>query len=327
MPTPLFSTYRQGENRVTSSLLAVFERLGIDVVARLLGAALERSELQLVGYRNQPGKGGVGVPDAEMRASFRFLFEVKTARGALAGAAAHAQLDGHLKNLDATDGTYADQLLVALTPDPGPPELVADIGDERLMWTSFEALSQAFRDLLDDEDEPAGEQQRFLLRELLALFALDGLLPGDDVAVVAAGAAYDEWREFGAYVCQPNRTFRDAGLFGFYRAKRVEREYPQVVAHEREVLFDEDAAEWWRRSGRPHGPGIARVIGGMLAAGLRSEGTTYGVVLLQHADDPELSKRDAPLPHDHPGAWTQGQRYARLDRLLTAGSTADLTRT
>ena len=36
---PLFSTYRQGENRVTSSLLAVFERIDLSAVARLLGAA------------------------------------------------------------------------------------------------------------------------------------------------------------------------------------------------------------------------------------------------------------------------------------------------
>lgn len=323
MPTPLFSTYRQGENRVTSSLLAVFERLGIDLVARLLGSALEQPELQLVRYRTLPTGDAQGVPDAEMKASFRFLFEVKTARNALH----RDQLERHLENLDTTMSSHAHQLLVVLTPDAGPPPLVGALDDQRAVWTSFEALSQAVGDLLRDVDEPASEQQRFLLRELLALFALDRLLPGDDVAVVAARVAYDEWQKFGAYVCQPTKTFRDAGHFGFYRAKQVEREFPRVLAHEREVLFDEDTAEWWERSGEPHGAGMARVIREMLAAGLRTEGTTYGVVLLQHADDPELSKRDASLTHNHPGAWTQGQRYAGLDRLLTAGSTADLTRT
>jgi hypothetical protein len=29
---PLFSTYRQGENRVTSSLMAVFERVDLSIV-------------------------------------------------------------------------------------------------------------------------------------------------------------------------------------------------------------------------------------------------------------------------------------------------------
>ena len=50
---PLFSTYRQGENRVTASMLAVFERIDLALVERLLGAASGESELQMVSFRNQ----------------------------------------------------------------------------------------------------------------------------------------------------------------------------------------------------------------------------------------------------------------------------------
>ena len=35
--TPLFSTYRQGENRVTSSMLAVFERIDLATRDAALG--------------------------------------------------------------------------------------------------------------------------------------------------------------------------------------------------------------------------------------------------------------------------------------------------
>jgi hypothetical protein len=37
--TTLFSTYRKGENRVTASMLAVFERIDPGVLERLLAAA------------------------------------------------------------------------------------------------------------------------------------------------------------------------------------------------------------------------------------------------------------------------------------------------
>jgi hypothetical protein len=40
---PLFSTYRQGENRVTSSMLAVFERIDLSLLETLLGAAAGRT--------------------------------------------------------------------------------------------------------------------------------------------------------------------------------------------------------------------------------------------------------------------------------------------
>jgi hypothetical protein len=43
--TPLFSTYRAGENRVTASMLAVFERIDLSNLERLLAGASEESSL------------------------------------------------------------------------------------------------------------------------------------------------------------------------------------------------------------------------------------------------------------------------------------------
>lgn len=42
---PLFSTYRQGENRVTSSMLAVFERIDRSLLETMLAAASGESSL------------------------------------------------------------------------------------------------------------------------------------------------------------------------------------------------------------------------------------------------------------------------------------------
>jgi hypothetical protein len=50
---PLFSTYRQGENRVTSSMLAVFERIDPSLLEEILAAAAGESSLQMVSFANQ----------------------------------------------------------------------------------------------------------------------------------------------------------------------------------------------------------------------------------------------------------------------------------
>jgi hypothetical protein len=81
---PLFSTYRQGENRVTSSMLAVFERIDLSILESLLTAATGEASLQLVSFVNQPIGKGTSVPDARISAHFAYWFEVKTARNARA---------------------------------------------------------------------------------------------------------------------------------------------------------------------------------------------------------------------------------------------------
>jgi hypothetical protein len=82
---PLFSTYRGGENRVTSSIMAVFQRLELSLLERLLGAVAGESALQLVAFVNQPAGAGTSVPDARMSARFDYWFEMKTSLNALAG--------------------------------------------------------------------------------------------------------------------------------------------------------------------------------------------------------------------------------------------------
>jgi len=75
---PLFSTYRQGENRVTSSMLAVFERIDLSLLETILAAAAGESSLQMVSFTNQPPSKGRSVPDARISANFAYWFEVKT---------------------------------------------------------------------------------------------------------------------------------------------------------------------------------------------------------------------------------------------------------
>ena len=112
--SPLFSTYRGGENRVTSSMMAVFQRLELSLLERLLGAVAQESALQLVAFANQPAGAGASVPDARMSAQFDYWFETKTVPNALGP----KQLTEHYKNL--TPGAKHERLFI-VTPDPERP--------------------------------------------------------------------------------------------------------------------------------------------------------------------------------------------------------------
>jgi hypothetical protein len=77
---PLFSTYRQGENRVTASLLAALSRLGTNVIERVLGSLLDEPELSLISFTPLPKTQGVGNPDGEIIAQFHCLIHWRLSR-------------------------------------------------------------------------------------------------------------------------------------------------------------------------------------------------------------------------------------------------------
>jgi len=117
---PLFSTYKQGENRVTSSMLAVFERMDLSLLETILQEASGESSLQMVSFLNQPPGKGHSVPDALISARFAYYFEVKTARHVVSA----NQLSEHLASL--TDEVGEDRLFV-ITPDPEQPAKSAQL--------------------------------------------------------------------------------------------------------------------------------------------------------------------------------------------------------
>lgn len=330
---PLLSTYRAGENRVTSSMMAVFERLDLALVRDLLAAATGAGdELRAVTFENQIVSPG-SVPDARVSGHFTWWFETKTAQGGYSS-------DGHdrqqLREHAWLLGQDPDALLFVLTPDPVQPawfetfdgEVPAEVRD-RIIWVSFRQLANTIEEISEDPGRLLGEQTRFLLRELIDLFEADGLLTSDDTVVVAARSAWPEYREISAYVCQPNRSFRD-GLthLGFYANGAIQPLVPRIRAHHPSVLFTMEEAERLRQSGDTE---VADLIERLLAANERTDGEAYGVVLLSPPDDPDTVTLPGPILNDtvsatgRPWAWTLGQRYTSIDRLTSGAKvTSDL---
>lgn len=302
---PLFSTYSQGENRVTGSLMAVFERLDLGTLEGILAGAAEESSLQLVSFDLVRPEGTGRVPDARIAASFKYLFETKTSYDALD----EGQLRGHLEHLG--KGNYADERLFALTPDSDEPSVIGRIGDERLRWMSFARLDEAISQALAEDDIP--DDERFLLRELRALFVQEGLLGRQETVVVAAANAYDFYLKYSAYVCQADRGFRN-GLqrLAFYRRRRIEIHVPQILKRVKNVEFSSAEAARLRESDDPLDAGIAEVVEQTVASGARIDSHPYQVFLLTPPDDPATFRLAAPIRHETDGrgsAFTMGQRY------------------
>src|SRR5262245_35619688 len=146
MNDSIFSTYSTGENRVTASILAVLRCLALPRIERILGALMEDADFQLVRFQNQPAKGGKGIPDGEIGSSFRLLLESQLVRNGVK----RDPLERHLKRLDTTN--EKDRMVLVLTPDDVQPDLIAEINNERLIWSSFAALNQAIDEMLSGEE-------------------------------------------------------------------------------------------------------------------------------------------------------------------------------
>lgn len=333
--TPLFSTYSQGENRVTSSMLAVFERVGLSLTETILARASGESTLETVVFTNQPATGKGTVPDARISADFTYLFEVKTVRNAVQDP---IQLTGHLEHLDAERGRRTSKgkgFVFVLTPDPVRPRIVEELADKRLVWFNFAALHDAITVVLDDTLLAPSERDRFLLRELQALFDAEGLISHDDVVVVAAGIAHGEYLESSAYICQPDRFFRPGLIhLGFYAGGAIQPQIARIQARESRVLFT--YAEAQRRSAQSeNGARIGEVIRWALDTGAREEGEEYMVLLLSGSEDDATVRLEAPIVNDkvastgRPWAWTMNQAYTSLTALTQQGvfRTSDLERT
>lgn len=151
----------------------------------------------------------------------------------------------------------------------------------------------------------------------------------DDVVIVAARDAWPEYRKYSAYVCQPDRPFRRTVThMGFYCGGSIQPLIPVIKRWVPSVLFTRSEAHARRAGGEG---GVGNLIDRLLLAGPRTEGVSYGVMLLSTPEDPETVRLQAPIANDSKSpagrtvAWTRWQRYLSLERLMVGASvTSDL---
>jgi hypothetical protein len=326
----MFSSYGVRENRVTASMLGVFERIDLPIVEYLLGSLSGDASLPFVSFVNQLAKGGDGVPDGAIEANFRYLFEVKVERNTVD----IPQLRRHLARFR---GHGAERLFV-VTPDVEPPPVLEEIPDDRLSWFSFDSLSEAINELFrdaavgaDEDGKPVdvpyvSEHARFLLRELDRFLDEEGLVGGPDTLIVAAKFGYDEYVRFHAYACRPG-TFTRGGIarLGFYTNKVILPEFPRILARTDDIVLSEVEILRLQKTGLDSDALLADRMQRLLANKVRADGDPMQLLALSPPNDPStLCAEAGPIPHNGRGAWIQKGRYLDSSRLRSARSTNDL---
>jgi hypothetical protein len=143
----------------------------------------------------------------------------------------------------------------------------------------------------------------------------------DDVLVVAGGKiAVADYLRHGAYICQPERSFRDVERMGFYRNGQIEPFFPSIRYRRMNLEWTRANATALRETGAALDAEIADLIERTLDdhGDPRQDGGYYQVFLLTPTDDARTLTIAQPIQHETVGrgtGWTQGTRYTSEEAL------------
>lgn len=326
MPNPLFSRYSQGENRVTASILAVFERIAFALVERILQILCEEPNLPLLEIKNQLKSSAAGaVPDGAVQASFSYFIETKVVQNAVS----LGQLERHLNLLKSSN--FDKKRLLVLTPDYETPKVIKELNSDLLVWASFNDLYAAIAEITATEeswltsDLPLpSEQERFLLRELVQMLLAERLInsgKSDAVLIVPARSAIEDYRSFSVYVCQPNRSFQPVEYIGFYHSGAIDQYIPKIIGKPIEdVTLTEEAIEEAQLSLETK-QDLLQLVEQLKSHNSSRYGVKLKVFFLSSPNSPDTIKLARNIRNDlkneagRPYAFTQGQRYVPLSAL------------
>ena len=332
MPNPLFSTYTQGENRVTSTLISVLGHVNNQLAEDILEALTDESELPLVSFDNQV-TGVNSVPDAAITSSTALWVETKTSRDVVD----RDQLENHLHALD--EGEAELQRLIVLTPDARLPEEVAEIDDERIVWTNFDTLIDTIETVLERDVGTAEaslsvptEREAFLLRELSRFLYDEDLVSGkeDRVLVVAARKAWPEYQEHGLYFCQANRSFKPVDHLAFYTGGEIKTAIPTTTGAIESIELTEEQVRNNADLSQSQREPLLEAVTQFRKEGAERYGETEKVIFLQDDIDLDRSVENdkTASDSDRTVAFVQGHRYVSFSELrMNPKYTTELERT
>lgn len=329
----IFSTYKQGENRVTSTILAVLERLNTSTVTMLLQNLIEDSRFDLVKFENQfKSAENQSVPDGRIWGNFEYIIETKIKVNSIDS----TQLSSHLDYLKRSK--FSNSRLIVLTPDAEAPAKFNEIagGLENVFWTNFDQLVSSIDGLLKDDDILLADREKFLLVELKTFIYKEQLLAADPsklALVIPAKIALGFYKSHHAYVCQPNRSFQKTHYMAFYKHNKIYREVPKVLGYAEEINFattDYDDLEVIEVTGSRDE--IVRRLkelekhisqnrhDGFNKIFILSKAVDQGTIILEH----DIINDKQSYSGERRTAFVQGQRYVKIDKLKQAKTTTDL---
>lgn len=322
MTIPLFSTYKQAENIVTDTFLAVLQRLSLANIDRILGALLGDTDFSLVTFDNQP-KGTQSVPDARISTGAAIWIETKI----VSNAVKLPQLRNHRKAVNLKAG----ERLLLLTPDDDQPANLP----EWVSWSNFDTLAGAAEDILSDGEEPPSEREAFLLREFIRMLRQRRLIATDEskVVVVAANQGWPMYQDLGIYRCKvdrPMRSLKATDYLGFYAGGKIQPLVPRFIDEVKKLDLrrDEEIQALTDPALKERVEGLREKVSELQQ--WHEFGDHFRIMFLSGPEDAETVKLEKPVVNDEKykngktAPFALGTRYVTLESLQTAAKTSEL---
>ena len=156
----------------------------------------------------------------------------------------------------------------------------------------------------------------------------------DEVLVIPARFAWDEYKRFSAYVCQANRSFRPTTHLAFYVCGIIETAVPQILDVVESVELSDKGIAACRGISETATERLRDLLRTMQRIGCPGQlGQTRKVLFLTAADSPKTIRLAHPIKNDkvtktgRPYAFVVGQGYVSMARLLAGPkTTSELTK-
>ncbi|MDP2721748.1 MAG: hypothetical protein Q8O72_03225 [Bacteroidales bacterium] len=328
MANSIFSTYSTAENRVTSTILAVFEKLNTTTVTRILQVLMEDSTIELIEYVNQV-KSSDSVPDGRIKGLFDYIIETKVVPNAIK----KTQIKNHYKMLK-----YDFSRLLILTPDFDYPNVLKSLEPEitdKIIWGNFDKIIEGIDSVLQ-ELILLIDREKFLLLELKEFIINERLIAEDysrKALIVPAGKAWDFYKTYSIYRCQPNRTFKPTSFMGFYADQQIKEYFPKILGYIDNLNIQEEDLNNISVS----------VVNGVNESLIKNKliqikkklqpeewNGYYKYIILTELNDKETFKNGNPIDNDKTSysdkgtAFVQKQTYLNLDEINGKKYTSEL---
>lgn len=328
MANSIFSTYTTAENRVTSTILAVFEKLNSSTVTRIFQILMEDSTIELIKYENQVTAPD-SRPDGRIKGLFDYIIETKIAPNSIV----KKQIIDHCKMLK-----YDFSKLLVLTPDFNFPNELKKLDQklkDKIVWCNFDKIIEGIDSVLQDTILLL-DREKFLLLELKE-FILNERLTSEDyskkILIIPAGTAWNFYLNYNVYCCQPNRTFQPSSYMGFYADKQIKETFPKILGYVDNLNIQVDDLNTIKidvinNSSEQEVRNRIIDLKSKLPSNEFNENHKY--IILTDINDQETFKIDSPIINDKTSysekstAFVQKQTYLYIDDLKGKCFTSEL---
>lgn len=314
MATSIFSTYNTAENQVTSTILAVFEKLNSSTVTRILQVLMEDSTIELIIYQNQI-KSPESVPDGRIKGIFDYVLETKVDRDVIKV----EQIINHCKGLE-----HVFSKLLIITPDAVCPESLKNLHPdykEKIIWGNFDKIIDGINVELHDLTLLL-DREKFLLMELKE-FIINKRLTSEDyskkVLIVPAGFAWNFYKQYSLYRCQANRTFQPSSYIGFYAERQIKEFFPKILGYIENFNIQSDDLDkieiiTVNNTEKEDVKERLREIKKSLKADEWNE--NYKFMILTKISDPDTYKNEYPINNDKTSYSDKGTAFVSKANIL-----------